>query len=45
MSTLTLSRLAVSFGARSLFSDLDLTLADGDVVADEMRPAEAPLRI
>ncbi|MGO4596966.1 ABC-F family ATP-binding cassette domain-containing protein [Terrabacter sp. 2RAF25] len=32
-STLTLSGLDVAFGARTLFSGLDLTLADGDVTA------------
>ena len=31
--TLTLSGLDVAFGARTLFSGLDLTLADGDVTA------------
>ncbi|GAA2027591.1 ABC-F family ATP-binding cassette domain-containing protein [Terrabacter terrae] len=32
-STLTISGLDVAFGARTLFSALDLTLADGDVTA------------
>ncbi|MER7072786.1 ABC-F family ATP-binding cassette domain-containing protein [Terrabacter sp. NPDC000476] len=32
-TTLTLSGVDVAFGARTLFSGLDLTLADGDVVA------------
>ena len=32
-STLTISGLDVAFGARTLFSGLDLTLADGDVTA------------
>ncbi|MDN5765973.1 MAG: ATP-binding cassette domain-containing protein [Humibacillus sp.] len=32
-ATLTISDLDVGFGARSLFSGLDLTLADGDVTA------------
>jgi len=32
-TTLTLSRLAVTFGARSLVTGLDLTVSDGDVVA------------
>jgi ATPase subunit of ABC transporter with duplicated ATPase domains len=33
MSTLTLSNLDVAFGARTLFTGLDLTLTDGDVTA------------
>jgi ATPase subunit of ABC transporter with duplicated ATPase domains len=33
MSTLTLTSLDVAFGARTLFTGLDLTLADGDVTA------------
>ena len=33
MSTLTITSLDVAFGARTLFSGLDLTLADGDVTA------------
>ena len=32
-TTLTLSRLAVAFGARTLVTGLDLTVSDGDVVA------------
>ena len=32
-STLTISGLDVAFGARTLVSGLDLTLADGDVTA------------
>jgi ATPase subunit of ABC transporter with duplicated ATPase domains len=32
-TTLTLSRLAVTFGARTLVTGLDLTVSDGDVVA------------
>ena len=32
-STLTITGLEVAFGARTLFTDLDLTLADGDVTA------------
>ena len=32
-ATLTVSSLEVSFGARTLFTGLDLTLADGDVTA------------
>src|SRR6476619_1699954 len=32
-STLTITGLDVAFGARTLFSGLDLTLADGDVTA------------
>src|SRR4051812_50195285 len=32
-STLTISGLDVAFGARTLFSGLDLTLSDGDVTA------------
>ena len=32
-TTLTISDLEVAFGARTLFSGLDLTLADGDVTA------------
>ena len=32
-TTLTLSRLAVAFGARTLVTGLDLTISDGDVVA------------
>jgi ATPase subunit of ABC transporter with duplicated ATPase domains len=32
-TTLTLSRLAVSYGARTLVTGLDLTVSDGDVVA------------
>jgi ATPase subunit of ABC transporter with duplicated ATPase domains len=33
MSTLTITALDVAFGARTLFTGLDLTLADGDVTA------------
>jgi ATPase subunit of ABC transporter with duplicated ATPase domains len=32
-TTLTLARLGVTFGARTLVTDLDLTVSDGDVVA------------
>src|SRR4029079_16519616 len=32
-TTLTLSHLAVTFGARTLVTGLDLTVSDGDVVA------------
>ena len=32
-STLTITDLDVAFGARTLFTGLDLTLADGDVTA------------